>query len=38
VPFADWQRIEAAEIAAARAGAPREKLVRVEELLRARAH
>ncbi|MCW3797968.1 FAD-dependent oxidoreductase [Sphingomonas sp. BN140010] len=36
VPFADWQRIEAAEIAAARAGAPREKLVRIEELLRAR--
>jgi ferredoxin--NADP+ reductase len=38
VRFADWQRIEAAEIAAARAGAPREKLVRVEELLRARGH
>ncbi len=35
VLFADWQKIEAAEIAAARAGAPREKLVRVEELLRA---
>jgi ferredoxin--NADP+ reductase len=33
--FADWQKIEAAEIAAARAGSPREKLVRVEELLRA---
>nr|WP_294170434.1 FAD-dependent oxidoreductase [uncultured Sphingomonas sp.] len=38
VRFADWQKIEAAEIAAARAGAPREKLVRVEELLRARGH
>jgi ferredoxin--NADP+ reductase len=36
VPFADWQRIEAAEIAAARSGAPREKLVRVAEMLRAR--
>jgi len=36
VAFADWQRIEAAEVAAARAGAPREKLVRVEEMLRAR--
>jgi len=36
VPFADWQRIEAAEIAAARAGAPREKLVRVDQMLRAR--
>lgn len=38
VRFADWQKIEAAEVAAARAGAPREKLVRVEELLRARRH
>jgi ferredoxin--NADP+ reductase len=36
VLFADWQKIEAAEVAAARAGAPREKLVRMEELLRAR--
>ena len=36
VPFADWQKIEAAEIAAARAGAPREKYVRVEEMLRVR--
>jgi ferredoxin--NADP+ reductase len=35
VQFEDWQKIEAAEIAAARAGNPREKLVRVEELLRA---
>jgi len=38
VAFADWQMIEAAEIAAARAGAPREKLVRVEEMLRAGGH
>lgn len=38
VPFADWQKIEAAEVAAARAGAPREKLVRVDELLRAGGH
>jgi len=38
VPFTDWQKIEAAEIAAARAGAPREKLVRVEEMLRAGGH
>ena len=34
VLFADWQKIEAAEVAAARAGNPREKLVRVEEMLR----
>ena len=33
--FKDWQRIEAAEVAAARAGNPREKLVRVEDMLRA---
>ncbi|HVF83723.1 MAG TPA: FAD-dependent oxidoreductase [Sphingomicrobium sp.] len=38
VPFAAWQKIEAAEIAAARSGAPREKLVRVEEMLRAGGH
>jgi ferredoxin--NADP+ reductase len=38
VPFSDWQKIEAAEVAAARAGAPREKLVRVEEMLRAGGH
>jgi ferredoxin--NADP+ reductase len=31
--FADWRRIEAAEEAAARAGSPREKMVRVEEWL-----
>ena len=33
--FTDWRRIEAAEEAAARAGSPREKMVRVEEWLRA---
>jgi ferredoxin--NADP+ reductase len=38
VLFADWQKIEAAEIAAARSGAPREKLVRVPDLLKAGGH
>jgi ferredoxin--NADP+ reductase len=38
VLFADWQKIEAAEVAAARSGAPREKLVRVPDLLRAGGH
>ncbi|GAA3997588.1 FAD-dependent oxidoreductase [Sphingomonas humi] len=38
VHFADWQKIEAAEVAAARAGAPREKLVRVSDLLKAGGH
>ncbi|MFC7536406.1 FAD-dependent oxidoreductase [Sphingomonas sp. GCM10030256] len=38
VPFEDWRKIEAAEVAAARAGNPREKLVRVEDLLRASGH
>jgi ferredoxin--NADP+ reductase len=33
--FADWRRIEKAEEAAARAGSPREKMVRVEEWLQA---
>ena len=33
--FADWQRIDAAEVAAARVGAPREKLVRRDHLLAA---
>lgn len=33
--FEDWQKIEAAEIAAARAGAPREKLVSVAEMIEA---
>ncbi|KQS04365.1 pyridine nucleotide-disulfide oxidoreductase [Sphingomonas sp. Leaf357] len=36
VTFRDWQRIEAAEIAAARDGAPREKFVGVEEMMAAR--
>jgi ferredoxin--NADP+ reductase len=36
VAFHDWQKIEAAEVAAARAGAPREKLVRVGDMLKAR--
>ncbi|WP_300973516.1 FAD-dependent oxidoreductase [Sphingomonas sp. LHG3406-1] len=35
VLFADWQKIEAAEIAAARAGFAREKLVRLPDLLEA---
>ncbi|MBS3961417.1 MAG: FAD-dependent oxidoreductase [Sandarakinorhabdus sp.] len=30
--FADWQRIDAAEVARARAGAPREKIVTIEEM------
>lgn len=38
VPFADWQKIEAAEVAAARAGFAREKLVRVPDLLKAGGH
>ena len=38
VLFADWQKIEAAEVAAARAGAPREKLVRGPDLLKAGGH
>ncbi|WP_114227809.1 MULTISPECIES: FAD-dependent oxidoreductase [Sphingomonas] len=38
VPFHDWQKIEAAEVAAARAGAPREKLVRVGDMLKAGGH
>ncbi|HEU0044966.1 FAD-dependent oxidoreductase [Sphingomonas sp.] len=36
VTFGDWQKIEAAEIAAARAGSPREKFVAVEAMLAAR--
>ena len=36
--FADWRRIEQAEEAAARAGSPREKMVRVEEWLRMLGH
>jgi len=33
VTFDDWKRIDAAEIARARIGAPREKFVRVDEML-----
>ena len=36
VTFRDWQKIEAAEIARARTGAPREKFVEVAEMLAAR--
>jgi ferredoxin--NADP+ reductase len=35
VSFRDWQKIEAAETARARAGSPREKFVSVEEMLAA---
>ncbi len=33
VSFEDWQRIEAAEIAAAPPGAPRQKLIRIKDML-----
>ena len=36
VTFRDWQKIEAAEIARARNGAPREKFTSIEEMLGAR--
>jgi len=36
VTFRDWQRIEAAEIAAARAGSPREKFTSIDAMLAAR--
>ena len=36
VTFRDWKRIEEAEAAAAREGAPREKFVDVEAMIRAR--
>jgi ferredoxin--NADP+ reductase len=36
VTFRDWQKIEAAEIAAARDGAPREKFTSIEAMLAAR--
>lgn len=36
VTFRDWQKIEAAEIAAARDGAPREKFTSIEAMLGAR--
>jgi NADPH-dependent glutamate synthase beta subunit-like oxidoreductase len=38
VTFRDWQKIEAAEVAAARDGAPREKFVDVGDMLGARGH
>jgi ferredoxin--NADP+ reductase len=37
VTFRDWKRIEEAEIAAAREGAPREKFTAIEAMLAARA-
>lgn len=36
VTFRDWKKIEEAETRAARDGAPREKFVRVDEMIRAR--
>ncbi|QNQ10444.1 FAD-dependent oxidoreductase [Sphingomonas alpina] len=36
VTFRDWQKIEAAEVAAAREGAPREKFVAVDAMMAAR--
>lgn len=36
VTFADWKRIDAAEVARAREGAPREKFVRIDAMLGAR--
>lgn len=36
VTFRDWLQIEAAEVARARAGAPREKFVRIADMLAAR--
>ncbi|MGI4881051.1 MAG: FAD-dependent oxidoreductase [Janthinobacterium lividum] len=35
VTFTDWQRIDAAEVAAARAGSPREKFVRLADMFAA---
>jgi hypothetical protein len=35
VSFSDWKKIEEAENARAREGAPREKFVRVEEMIGA---
>lgn len=37
VTFRDWQKIDTAEIAAARTGAPREKFVSIERMLDARS-
>ncbi|HEX7848996.1 MAG TPA: pyridine nucleotide-disulfide oxidoreductase, partial [Sphingomonas sp.] len=36
VTFRDWQKIEAAEIAAARDGSPREKFTSIDAMLAAR--
>lgn len=36
VTFRDWQKIDAAEIARARAGAPREKFVAIDDMIAAR--
>jgi ferredoxin--NADP+ reductase len=36
VKFSDWKKIEEAEIARAREGAPREKFVRIEDMIAAR--
>ena len=36
VTFRDWKKIEEAEIARAREGAPREKFVAVEDMIAAR--
>jgi NADPH-dependent glutamate synthase beta subunit-like oxidoreductase len=38
VTFRDWKKIEEAEIANAREGAPREKFVAVEDMLSAGGH
>ena len=37
VTFRDWKKIEAAEVARARDGAPREKFTQVADMLAARA-
>jgi ferredoxin--NADP+ reductase len=37
VTFRDWQKIDAAEIARARAGAPREKFVAIDDMIAARS-
>jgi len=35
VKFSDWKKIEEAEVGRAREGAPREKFVRIEDMIRA---
>jgi adrenodoxin-NADP+ reductase len=35
VKFSDWKKIEEAEIANARDGSPREKFVRIEDMIKA---